>query len=269
MPLDKIGLIAGSSRFPINFAAAAKKRGISIFAVALKEETSPELEAVVDKICWISVGELGKAVDFLKDNQIKNAVMAGKVKLSHIYNKSLKPDSYLKNILIKAADKRGDTLLAAVANFLNKIGIKLLDCATFLKEDIAKKGIFTKVSPTREQLEDIDFARPIIKTLAQLGIGQTIVVKDKAVLAVEAMEGTDQAIIRAGQFATSGAVVVKMSSPKHDIRFDIPLIGPSTIDVMRKISATVLAIEAQKTLIIDKEEFLSKADAAGICVLAV
>lgn len=267
--MEKIGLIAGSSKFPISIAAAAKKRGVSVYAVALKEETSPELENVVDKICWISLGELGKAVDFLKENNIKTAVMAGKVRLSHIYSNSIKPDGYLKNILTRAADKRGDTLLFAVAGFLDKLGIKLLDCFTFLKEDIAKRGVLAKIQPTKSQLEDIEFARPIIKQIAHLKIGQTIVVKDKAVLAVEAMEGTDEAIKRAAKIASGGAVVVKMSSPRHDMRFDIPLIGPSTIKVMKEAGVAVIAIEAGKTLLMDKEELLSLADSFGICVVGI
>jgi DUF1009 family protein len=267
--MDKIGLIAGSSRFPILFARAAKKRGISVYAVALKEETDRGLEKIVDGICWVSLGELGKAVDFFKKEGIKQAVMAGKVHLEHIYNKAINLDGYLKSIFVKIADKRGDTLLLAVAAFLDKIGIKLLDCAIFLKEDIAKKGALTKLSPTREQFEDIEFAKPIIKAIAQLRIGQTIVVKDKAVLAVEAMEGTDKAIERGAAIAKEGAVIVKMSSPRHDMRFDIPLVGPSTIEVMKKACARVLTIEAGRTLLIDKEEFLKLADGAGICVIAV
>lgn len=267
--MDKIGLIAGSSKFPISFAIAARKRGVSVYAVALKEETSPDLEKVVDKICWVSLGELGKAVDFLKENNIKNAVMAGKVRLSHIYNKSLKPDGYLKNILIKAVDKRGDTLLAMVANFLDKIGVKLLDCATFLKDDIVKKAVLTKSEPTKEQYQDIEFAKPIIKKIAEMKIGQTIVVKDKAVLAIEAMEGTDEAIRRGAKIAGCGAVVVKMSSPKHDMRFDIPLVGPSTIQIMKDTNAAVLAIEAGRTLLIDKEELIKLADDFGICVVGI
>lgn len=267
--MDKIGLIAGSSRFPVVFARAAKARGIEVCAVALKEETSPELEKEVDKICWVSLGELGKAIDFFKKEGIKNAVMAGKVHLSHIYDKSIKPDGYLKNLLIKAADKRGDTLLLAVAKFLNKLGIKLLDCFTFLKDDLAKKGTLTRAAATKKQLEDIEFARPIIKTIARMRIGQTVIVKDKAVLAVEAMEGTDEAIKRGAEIAGVGAVVVKMSCPGHDTRFDIPLVGPSTIEAMKKAKAAVLAIEAGKTLLIDKEEFLRLADEAGISVVAV
>lgn len=267
--MNKIGLIAGSSKFPISFALAARKRGVSVYAVALKEETSPELEKVVDKICWVSLGDLGKAVDFLKENQIKNAVMAGKVKLSHIYNKSINPDGYLKKLLIKAADKRGDTLLLAVANFLDKIGIKLLDCFTFLKDDIVKKGVLTKIQPTKEQLRDIEFAKPIIKQVAKMRIGQVILVKDKAVLAVEAMEGTDETIKRGGRIAGNNAVIVKMSGPKHDMRFDIPLIGPSTINIMKDVNASVLAVEAGRTLLIDKEEFLNLADSFGICVVGI
>lgn len=267
--MDKIGLIAGSSRFPVNFAYAAKKRGVAVYAVALKEEALPELEAAVDKICWVGVGELGKAVDFFKSEGIKQAVMAGKVQLSHIYNKSVKPDGYLKNLLVKVADKRGDTLLLAVSNFLEKLGIKLLDCMTFLKDDVVKKGVLTRLHPTKQQQEDIEFAKPIVKSIAQMRIGQTVVVKDKAVLAVEAMEGTDEAIRRAAGIAGSGAVVVKMAHPRHDMRFDVPLVGPSTINTMKSAGASVLAIEAGKTLLIDKEEFLRLADEAGICVAAV
>lgn len=268
--MEKIGLIAGSSKFPIIFAKAARKRGIKVYAVALKEETKPELEQVVDTICWVSIGELGKAIDFFKKEGIRKAVMAGKVRLSHIYNKSIRPDGYLKSLLVKVADRRGDTLLLAVAGFLDKIGIKLLDCVTFLKDELAKKGTLTMGrAPTKKQLEDIEFARPIIKSIAQMRIGQTIVVKDRAVLAVEAMEGTDEAIRRAGEIGGPGAVVVKMSNPRHDMRFDIPLVGPSTIEAMKDAKAAVLAVEAGKTLFIDREEVFRLADTAGICVIAV
>ncbi len=269
MRFEKIGLIAGSSKFPIAVAQSAKRQNIKVCAVCLKEEASPGLEAVSDSICWVSVGEIGKAVDFLKKENIRYAVMAGKVRLSHIYDKSIPADGYLKNLLLKAVDKRGDTLLLAVTKFLNRIGIKLLDSAVFLKDDLAKKGLLTKLAPTRQQSEDIEFAKPLVKQVALMRIGQTIVVKDKAVLAVEAMEGTDEAILRGGRIATEGAVVVKMTSPKHDMRFDVPLVGPSTIDTMNKVKAAVLAIEAQKTLLIEKEEFLRKAGTAGICVVAI
>ena len=264
--MDKIGLIAGSSRFPINVAIAARKRGVSVYAVALKEETHPELEAAVDKICWISIGELGKAVDFLKENHIKRAVMAGKVRLSHIYSKSVKPDGYLKNLLTKAVDKRGDTLLMAVANFLDKIGVRLLDCALFLKDDIVKKGALTKIRPTKEQLADIEFAKPIVKAVAQLRIGQTIVVKNGTVLAVEAFEGTNEAIRRGGELGRGVAMVVKVSKPGQDMRFDVPVVGTKTLEVASSAGIRAIGVEAGSTLLLDHDKVVAAAAAASLSI---
>jgi len=267
--MKKIALIAGSGEFPIMFAKAARARSVEIVAVAIKEETESGLEAEVDKIKWFDVGELGGVIDFLKSEDIKFALMAGKVRLSHIYSKAVSPDSSFKGLLLKAADKRGDTLLKAVASYLGKRGIKLINCATFLEQEIARKGNLTAKAPTQEQRQDIKFAKPLAKKIAGLKIGQSVAVKDKAVVAVEAMEGTDEMINRAGEIARGGLAIVKMTSPKHDMRFDIPLVGPSTIEAMKQAGADVLAVEANRTLLIERERFLQLANEAGISVVAV
>ena len=196
--MKKIALIAGSGEYPVMFAKAARARSVEVVAVAIKQETDQALEPAVDKIRWFDVGELGGVIGFLKEEGIKFAIMAGKVRLSHIYSKTISPDSSFKNLMLKAADKRGDTLLKAVAAYLGKHGIKLVSCVTFLEEDIARKGHLTSKTPTDAQWQDIKFARPIAKKIAGLRIGQSAAVKDKAIVAVEAMEGTDAMIKRAG-----------------------------------------------------------------------
>ncbi len=267
--MKRIGLIAGSGEFPIMFAKAAKTKRIKVVAAAINQETDSRLQSYVDNLQWFDVGQLGGVIGFFKKEDVNKAIMAGKVKLSHIYSKSVSPDSPFKNLLIRAVDKRGDTLLKAVAAYLAKQGIKLINCTTLLEEKIAQKGPLTEKLPSDTQWEDIKFAKPIIKKIARLRIGQAIAVKDKAILAVEAMEGTDEMIKRAGEISREGAVIVKMTSPQHDMRFDIPLVGPSTIEVMKQVGACVLAIEAKRTLLIEKERFLKAAEEASISVVAI
>jgi len=267
--MKRIGLIAGSGEYPIMFAEAARAKGIEVVAIAINQETDQKLNSCVEKIKWFDVGQLGGVVTFFKEEGIDKAIMAGKVRLSHIYSKSISPDSSFKNLLLKTADKRGDTLLKAVAAYLASKGIKLINCATLLEDQVACKGTLSNNKPTQQQWQDIKFGKPIAKKIAKLRIGQAVAVKDKAVLAIEAMEGTDEMIRRAGSIATDGAVIIKMTSPAHDMRFDIPLVGPSTIEAMKEVNAGVLAIEAKRTLLIEKERFLELAEAAGICVVAI
>ena len=264
--MEKLGLIAGNGKFPILFAMGAKSKGVKVKAVAIKGETDSSLTNFVDEIVWIEPGELGKLFITLKGFNVENAVMAGAVHKELLYKSAL--DKEVQNLLKEVKDQRDASLLGAVASRLKSIGITLVDSSTFLSDLLPEPGILTKVEPTQSQWQDIEFGKDIARQLAGLDIGQTIVVKDKAILAIEAIEGTDETIRRAGRFAEDG-VVVKMARPKQDMRFDIPVIGPKTIDVMLESHASCLAIEAKKTLLLEKEKLLSLANTHSIPVAII
>jgi DUF1009 family protein len=266
---ERIGLIAGNGQFPILFAKSAKAKGKEIVAIAVREETEPELEQYVDKIYWISVGRLQEFFQILQKERFKQMVMAGQIRPAHIFDKNISKDEQLTKFLSKVKDKRADSLLGGIARLLRKMGIRLLDSSTFLKEHLACRGVLTTLAPTPGQWQDIRFARNIAKRISGLDIGQTVVVKEKAILAVEAIEGTDQAILRGGNLSGGAAVVVKVSKPRQDMRFDIPLVGPATIDTLASASCAVLAMEAQRTLILDKNHCIKLAEANHICLVGI
>lgn len=266
---ERIGLIAGNGQFPIIFAKSAKAHGKEIVAVAVREETEPELEKYVDKIYWIGVGRLQEFFQILKQEGFKQMVMAGQIRPAHIFDKNISKDEQLTKFLSSVKDKRADSLLGAIAKLLRRMGIQLLDSSTFLKDHLVRRGVLTRLAPTSSQWQDIHFGRGIAKRIAGLDIGQTVVVKDKAILAIEAIEGTDEAIKRGGTLAGSGAVVVKVSKPHQDMRFDIPLVGSKTIDSLASAACSVLAMQAGKALLIDKDHCIRLAEANHICLLGI
>lgn len=266
---ERIGLIAGNGQFPLLFARAASAQGREVVAIAVQEETSPELESYVHKIIWINVGELKRFFTVLKEEKLKKVVMAGQIKPAHIFDKTVAKDETLTRFLSKAKDKRADSLLGGLARILRMMGIKLLNSTTFLQEYLVRRGVLTSARPSSAQWEDIYFGRKIAKHIGGLDIGQTVVVKDKAILAVEAIEGTDAAIQRGGALGKKGAVVVKVSKPRQDMRFDIPLVGPVTIESLKASSCAVLAMEAGKTLLLDKESCVQSAETAGIALVGI
>ncbi|MFA5388722.1 MAG: UDP-2,3-diacylglucosamine diphosphatase LpxI [Candidatus Omnitrophota bacterium] len=266
---EKIGLIAGSGRFPIIFARSAREKGVEIVAIGINEETPVELEKFVGKIYWLGVGELGKLLDILKEEKIRSIVMAGQVKHKLLFDSNIKIDKKMQFLLGGLKNKKTDSIIGAVARLLELSGIKVLSSITFLSDYLPAKGILTSRPPDERVLKDIDFGRRIAKEIAGLDIGQSIAVKDKVVLAVESIEGTDEAIKRAASYGKEGIVVIKVTKPRQDMRFDVPVIGPDTIKLLREVKASCLAIEAKKTLIIDKEETLKLANEAGITIIAV
>lgn len=266
--IKRIGLLTGNGKFPLFLCQAAKGHNIDIVVIAVKDELDSDLSKYASKIHWIELGQGKKVLEILKKEALKYVVMAGKIKKTTIFKQTFKMDEEARSVLKKVIDKRDDTILKAIADRLEAEGIQLLDSTRFLKSLLAKQGIYTKKKPTRPQREDIDFGFKIAKTMGGLDIGQTVVIKDKAVIAVEAIEGTDEAIVRAGGL-TAGTVVVKTSKPKQDMRFDVPTVGLNTIESMKKASAYVLAIEAEKTLMLEKETVIKEADEAGICIVAV
>ncbi len=268
MPKSRIGLIAGNGKFPILFAQAARKKGVEVVAIAISGEAEKELEGYVDKIYWLGIGELEKLLHLLTQERLPSVVMAGQVKHKSLFDKSIKLDPKMQGLLRGVKDKKTDSLIGAIAKRLEASGIKLLDSTTFLSDCLPEKGILTEKTLDKRVLDDIEFGRGIAKSIAGLDIGQSIVVKDKAVLAVESIEGTDETIRRGAKYGKEGIVVVKVSKPKQDMRFDVPIIGPETIRLLKELKAACISIEAGKTLIIDKEETIKLADESGIGVVA-
>jgi len=266
----RIGLIAGNGRFPFLALQGARSLGHDVTVVAVKEEAFPELEGAAREagadLTWVSLGHLGKCIKVLKAAGARQAIMAGQVKHSKIFSGIL-PDMTFLSVLTKLKARNTDALISAVADVLRGEGIELLDSTAFLDPLLARSGTLGRRQPTADELEDFAFGYRMADAVAALDIGQTIVVKDKAVVAVEAMEGTDAVIRRAGQIAGAGTRIVKVAKPNQDMRFDVPVVGVATIDVMRAAGATALTIDARKTLVVDGDRFFAAADAAGIAVV--
>jgi UDP-2,3-diacylglucosamine hydrolase len=265
----RIGLIAGNGRFPFLVLQGARSLGHDVTVVAVKEEAFPELEgaarAAGADLTWVSLGHLGKCIKVLKAAGARQAVMAGQVKHAKIF--SVLPDLTLVSVLTKLKARNTDALISAVAEVLRDEGIELIDSTAFLEPLLAKAGTLGGRQPTPEELDDIAFGYRMADAVAALDIGQTLVVKDKAVVAVEAMEGTDAVIRRAGEIAGPGTRIVKVAKPNQDMRFDVPVVGVATIDMMKAAGATAISIDAAKTLIVDGDRFLEAADAAGVAVI--
>ncbi len=264
----KIGLIAGNGRFPIIFAQAAKQKGMQVIAVAHEGETAPELAEWVDGIFWVKVGQLGKIISTFKEQQVSDVMMAGGIKKTHLFSGAM-PDLRGIAFLAKMIHKKDDSILRAVAAELESEGITVRESTRYLDSILAAPGVLTKRKPSKDEHKDIDFGWQIAKEIGRLDIGQTVLVKDQAVLAVEAIEGTDETIRRGGPLCKKGAVVVKVCKPNQDLRFDLPAIGTQTIKSMEQVKASCLAIEAGKTIIIDREAVVRDADRAGIAVIAI
>ncbi len=267
--MKKIGLIAGNRKFPLLFAVAAKKKGCSIVAIAIKGDTSPKLKNLVDKIYWIGLSEFQKMFDILKNEAVEGVVMAGQISPRRLFSKEINKSEELKQILQSLKDKKTDTLFGAVAQKLEAEGLTLLDSTTFIEEYLPKKGTLTKHEPDFDTWEDVYFGLSLAKAVASLDIGQTVAVKSKAIVAVEAFEGTDNLIRRSGRIGRGKIVIVKVSKPKQDMRFDIPVIGFNTIKNLVKAKGKCLAFEAGKTLFLDREESIRLADKKGISIVAV
>ena len=267
--MKTIGLIAGNRKFPLLFAASAQKKDCKIIAVAIKGDTSPKLKKFVDKIYWLKLSEFQKMFEIFKAEAVEGVVMAGQISPRRLFSKETQTSPELRQILDSLKDKKADTLFGAVAQRLESAGLNLLDSTTFIEEYLPKKGTLTKHQPDFNTWEDIYFGLNLAKAVANLDIGQTVAVKSKAIVAVEAFEGTDKLIRRAGKVGRGKVVIVKVSKPKQDMRFDIPVIGLNTIKNLVKAKCRCLAFEAGKTLFIDQEESIRLADRRGISIVAV
>jgi len=263
-----LGLIAGNGKFPLLFARKAKSQGFKVVAAGIKGDTTFFLRFLVDKFSSFKVGELQKLFSYFKEAGVKQVIMAGQVSQDNLFDKNVQLDQSLQKIFDALKDRKADTIFSAIADQLKQEGMELVDSTFLLKEYLAPKGTLTKRGPTLSELADVEFGAGIAKTMGDIDVGQTVVIKEKAIVAIEAMEGTDQTIRRGGAIANEGAVVVKMSKPNQDQRFDVPVIGPKTIQTLVKSKASCLAIEAGKTLVIDINTCLKLANRAGICIVA-
>lgn len=267
-PIEHLGLIAGNGRFPVLFARAAKLKNIKVIAAGIKGDTEFYMPFLVDRFAWFKPGELRKLFSYFKSQNVRQVIMAGQVNPKNLFDERVVMDQEFKDLFAALKDRKADTIFRAVADRLKANGMELLDSTILLTDYLAPKGTLTRKAPTAVELEDVQFGVTIAKLMGGIDIGQTVVVKEKAIVAIEAMEGTDRAILRGCQIAQKGAVVVKTSKPKQDDRFDVPVIGPQTIKTMIKGQGSCLAIEAGKTLIIDKDQTVKLADEAGISIVA-
>ncbi len=277
MSSEKLGLIAGNGTFPLLVLDAARARGEQVVVAAIKEETFPEVEQHgAAAVYWMSLGELGKLIDTFKREGVTRAMMAGQVKHKQIFS-SIRPDWRMAKLLFSLRVRSTDALIGAVAQVLAEEGITLIDSTAYLEPLLARPGVLTRRAPTPEEQRDIAYGRQVARHLAQYDIGQTVVVAEAACVAVEAMEGTDATIQRAGAIMASlgGAstlarnlTVVKVAKPDQDMRFDVPVIGTNTIESMRRAGATCLALDAGKCLLLDGDAILRAADDAGITIVA-
>jgi UDP-2,3-diacylglucosamine hydrolase len=266
---EKYGLIAGNGRFPFMVLQSAREQSIDVVVAAIKEETFPEIESCGFPVHWLGLGELGKLIRVFRNAGVHKAIMAGQVKHVQIFGSSF-PDLTMIRMLAGLKKKNTDSLIGGVARVLEESGIVLVDSSILLKPHLAPQGNLTKRGLNSSEKSDVEYGRPIARQIASLDIGQTIVVRDQAVVAVEAMEGTDAVIHRAGELGNKkNLTVIKVSKPKQDMRFDIPVIGLSTLDTMIASGVTALVIDAQRTLIFDKEQVVATADRNGIAIVAM
>jgi DUF1009 family protein len=267
----RLGLIAGNGRFPFLVLDAARAQGHDVTIVAAKEETFPELNDAARRhgaaIHWISLGQLGKCISVLRDSGVTHAVMAGQVKHTKIFSGGIVPDLTFLGVLKQLTSKNTDGLIGAVANVLHDRGIELMDSTSLLKPLLARPGVLTERAPTDDERKDFEFGYRMADAIAALDIGQTIAVKHQAVVAVEAMEGTDEVIGRAGHLAGPGFRVVKVAKPNQDMRFDVPVVGIATIHAMRVAGANALSVDAGSTLMLDGGAMIASANEAGITIV--
>jgi len=267
----RIGLIAGNGRFPFLVLDAARSLGHEVTVVAIREEADAELEAAASTVLgtnvhWVALGQLGRCITILKDAGVSRALMAGQVKHTKLFG-GVFPDLTMLSALSRLRTRNTDALLSVVADVLVEHGIELVNSTSFLEPLLAAGGILTRRVPTADEGADLAFGYAMADGVAGLDIGQTIVVKNRAVVAVEAMEGTDEVITRAGRLAGAGTCVVKVAKPQQDMRFDVPVVGLATIRAMQEAGATVLSIDAGRALVLDGDTLFRTADEVGISVV--
>jgi len=268
MTMQKIGLIAGSGQFPGIFSRAARQKGLKVYAVAHVGETGPGLESLVEAVKWVKIGQLKKLITFFKQNNVRDAVMGGGITKAKMFS-GARPDLTALKILATMDHTQDDGLLRAFAGELEKEGITVRPSTFLLPELLAQQGCWTRRKPNKAEMADVGFGWRIVKEIGSLDIGQSVVVRDGSVMAVEAIDGTDATIRRGGKLGKEKTVVVKASKPGQDMRFDVPAVGLKTIKTMCSVGASVLAVEADKTVVFDREAMVALADQNGIAIIGV
>lgn len=264
----KLGLIAGNGKFPFLVIEGAHRAGAEVAVAAIREETDPAIEGIADRLTWVGIGQLGKMLKFFKSEGVNQAIMAGQVKHVQIFSRAI-PDVRLLKMLLRLPRRNTDALIGAVASELAHEGIELIDSTHFLKDQLPEAGTLTKRAPDDRERGDIEYGLEVAREIARLDLGQTIVVRDRACVAIEAMEGTDRVIRRAGELVRRKLTVVKIAKPDQDMRFDVPVVGLPTVETMVAANATCLCVTAGKTLIFDRVETIALANKNKITIVAV
>ncbi len=264
----KFGLIAGNGKFPFLVVEGARKQGVSLAVVAIREETDKRIEEIAEKIIWIGIGQLGRMISFFKKEGVTKAIMAGQVKHVQIFSGAF-PDWRMAKMLYNLPRRNTDSLIGGIADELARDDIELIDSTYFIQDNLASEGILTERRPDETERGNIEYGSRVANEIARLDLGQTIVVRAKACVAIEAMEGTDAVIRRAGELAKGKLTVIKVAKPNQDMRFDVPVVGTPTIETMIAAGATCLCLTAGKTLIFDREEMLALADRNKIVIVGI
>lgn len=267
--MEKIGLLAGIGRLPVEFAAAAARMGFSVYAIGLVDGIDEELPHTAAAYERIGAGQLAKVIAYLQENGITKITLLGKITKELLFQHEVEIDAMMQKLFTELPDKSDDTLMLAFVKAFAAAGITVFDQTALIRPLLVQAGVLTARFPTEMEKQDIEFGFKMAKEIGGLDIGQTVVVKERAVMAVEAIEGTDACIVRGGMLSGGGAVVVKVAKPKQDVRFDMPAVGVKTIESMLKAGATVLALEAGRTLLVDREKVIALADENGITISAI
>lgn len=267
--MARIGLVAGQGELPLIFAKKAKEKGDTVIALGLKGSTSEEIEKYVEKVYWFEWGDLKKAMLLAVTQRLRKIALLGKIDKKILFKDSGKLDEESKNITRSSGGKKDYNILKGVADLVKTVGIEVIDPTPYLEELIPMKSILTKRSPTKEEELDIEYGRKIALELARFDIGQTVIVKDRTVIALEAVEGTDETIRRAGKLVDGGFTVVKMARPAQDARFDVPLVGPQTVQAIAESGGKVLALEEKKTFLMNRIEAVRIADESGLSIIVI
>lgn len=262
----RYGMIAGNGRFPFLVLDGARRAGVSLAVVAIREETDLRIREAADQVEWVDVGQLGRMLRFFKEQGVTRAIMAGQVRHVQIFSGAM-PDMRMVKMLWQLPRRNTDALIGGVAAELAKEGIELIDSTFFIKDQLAPDGVLTRRKPRADELENIEYGLSIAAEIARLDLGQTIVVRGRACVAIEAMEGTDAVILRAGELARGKLTVVKVARPDQDMRFDVPVVGVPTVEAMIEAGATCLSVTAGKTLVFDRDEMVALADRHKIAIV--
>ncbi len=267
--MKTLGIIAGNGRFPFLVADEAKKQGFQVVIAGLEKEADPGLASLAAHFFSVKIGALAKLIQGFRDHQVEQVIMAGKVEKVRLFQENVRPDLEMLKVLMKTRDFKDDSLLGGIADHLEKKGLRILDSTSFLSDSLPQSGILGKKKPSKEIWEDIRFGWKLAKQIAGLDIGQTVAVRKKAILAVEAIEGTDAAIRRAGELSHGQFTVVKVAKPHQDMRFDVPAIGLNTLKELIQAGASALAFEAGKTIVMDREKMIQEADKNNLILIAL